>query len=358
MKYIISDIFTKVLSRVLPLLAVAMLASCNGLIYDYEGDCDPHYKVRFVYDRNLKYTDAFAAEVDEVTLYITDSEGRIIWQKYEAGEALKSGHYLMDVEGIAPGTYNLVAWCGNGHKTDFSIPETATRHTHLQSTLLGRTAHDEGWALNGSAVRNDFGDLYHGKAMNVTFSEDEGEHIIEVSLTKDTNDVHVVLQHLSGAPVDETQFLFTIEEENGYLDWDNTILDDEPLTYYAHTVTNGYAGMDVPDYMGDGQGNASSRALTAIGCAVADFQISRITPQKRCFVKIHRKVDKSLVAAIPIADYALMTKGQHRQLSNDDYLDYRDDYSMVLFLDENGRWISSQIYINSWQVILQDVGDI
>ncbi len=354
MKYI-SDIF-KALSRGLPVLAVTMLASCN-MIYDHEGDCDPHYKVRFIYDRNLKYADAFASEVEEVTLYIIDSDGQIIWQKHDAGDELKSGTYLMDVEGIDPGTYSLVAWCGSGHTTDFSIPQDATHHTHLQSTLGGRTAHDDGWDFDGSAVRDDFRDLYHGKVMNVTFPNDEGDHIIEVPLTKDTNDVHVVLQHLSGDPVDETQFLFTIVEENGYLDWDNTILEDEPLTYYVHTVTNGYAGVDVPDYKGDGQGNVT-RAQTAIGCAVADFQISRITPEKRCMVKIHRKADKSLVASIPLADYALITKGEHRSLSNDDYLDYRDDYSLVLFLDENGRWISSQIYINSWQVIIQNVDDI
>ena len=59
------------------------------MIYDEEGDCDPHYKVRFVYDRNLKYTDAFAAEVDEVTLYIVDTDGTIVWQKHEAGDELK-----------------------------------------------------------------------------------------------------------------------------------------------------------------------------------------------------------------------------------------------------------------------------
>ncbi len=357
MKYI-SDIF-KALSRLLPVLAAVSLASCDGMIYDGEGDCDPYYKVRFVYDRNLKYTDAFAAEVDEVTLYIVDTDGNIVWQKHEAGDELKTGSYLMDVEGIEPGTYSLIAWCGSGHKTDFSIRDDATHHTHLQATLGGRTPHDTGWNFAGSAVRDDFRDLYHGKLMDVEFTDRQGTHIFEVRLTKDTNDVHVVLQHLSGDPVDENKFLFTIEEENGYLDWDNTILSDEPIRYYAHTVTNGYAGMDVPDYKGDGEGNEGSRAgiVSAISCAVADFQISRITPQKRCIVRIHRRSDHGLVAEIPIADYAIMTKGKHKKLSDADYLDYRDEYSLVLFLDDNGRWIDSQIYINSWQVILQNVED-
>lgn len=205
-------------------------------------------------------------------------------------------------------------------------------------------------------MRDNFRDLYHGKLADVTFPEEQGTHCFETSLTKDTNDVHIVLQHLSGDRVDDSLFLFTIEEENGKMDWDNTVLPDEPLRYYAHTVTSGYAGLDVPDYTGDGKGN-ESRAVTAVSCAVADFKVSRITPQKRNVVRIYNRNDRSLVAAIPIADYAVMTKGQHSHLSNADYLDYRDDYSMVLFLDENNRWISTQIIINSWHLVLQDYGD-
>ncbi len=68
-------------------------------------------------------------------------------------------------------------------------------------------------------------------------------------------------------------------------------------------------------------------------------------------VKIYRREDNSLVASIPLGDYALITKGKHKQLSDADYLDYRDDYSMVLFLDDNGRWI----YINSWMLVEQQV---
>lgn len=349
----VCDIFRAFLLT-LPVLASVVLTSCDSMIYDDEGDCDPYYKVRFVYDRNLKYTDAFAAEVNEVTLYIVDTDGNIVWQKHEAGDELKTGSYLMDVEGVAPGTYSLIAWCGSGHTTDFSIPESATKHTHLQATLGGRSAHDEGWNFAGSAVRSNFRDLYHGKLMDVTFPDTQGTHVYEISLTKDTNDVHVVLQHLSGDPVDETQFLFTIEEESGLMDWDNTVLPDEPLRFYAHTVRSGSAGVDVPDYTGDGQGGRS-RAITNVSCAVADLQVSRITPQQRNFVRIYRNDDHSLVASIPIADYATMTKGEHAKLSDADYLDYCDDYSMVLFLDDNGRWFDTTIYINSWKVVINHI---
>ena len=78
MKLTLTDI---ALRLVTPLIALASLTACNGLIYDDEGDCDPYYKVKFVYDTNLKFTDAFAAEVSEVTLYVVDpATGNIVWK--------------------------------------------------------------------------------------------------------------------------------------------------------------------------------------------------------------------------------------------------------------------------------------
>ena len=47
-----------------------MLYACDGLIYDGEGDCSVSYRVKFRYDYNMKFADAFAHEVDVVTLYL------------------------------------------------------------------------------------------------------------------------------------------------------------------------------------------------------------------------------------------------------------------------------------------------
>ena len=50
------------------------LTGCDGMIYDDEGDCAPRYKVRFVFDKNLSFADAFSNEVNSVTLYIIDPD--------------------------------------------------------------------------------------------------------------------------------------------------------------------------------------------------------------------------------------------------------------------------------------------
>ena len=45
------------------------LLGCDSVIYDGEGDCSVNYRVKFRYDMNLKFADAFAREVESVTLY-------------------------------------------------------------------------------------------------------------------------------------------------------------------------------------------------------------------------------------------------------------------------------------------------
>ena len=60
------------------------------------------------------------------------------------------------------------------------------------------------------------------------------------------------------------------------------------------------------------------------------------------------------VFRIPIADYALLVKGYYRQdMGDQEYLDRQDEYTMTFFLDE-GEWVSSVIYINSWRVVLNN----
>ena len=42
-------------------------------------------------------------------------------------------------------------------------------------------------------------------------------------------------------------------------------------------------------------------------------------------------------------------------MDDQEFLDREDDYVMTFFLDENHKWISSQILIHSWRVVLNNV---
>ena len=66
-------------------------ASCDRSMFDYEGDCEVHHIVRFRYDMNLKWADAFASEVKSVNLYVFDSDGLFLQEYSGRGPALSTG---------------------------------------------------------------------------------------------------------------------------------------------------------------------------------------------------------------------------------------------------------------------------
>lgn len=329
----------------------AALSGCDSLIYDDQGDCDPYYKVKFVYDYNMKFADAFAVEVNEVTLYVVDAAtGKVVWQKHEAGPALQSGSYAMDVD-VPPGTYTLLAWCGSGHTSSFAVNEHDD-HTELHCRLTDRQAPEGFLAGENSHVRNRILDLYHGKLDAQVFPDEQGVHQYEVHLTKDTNHINVHLQHLSGEPIEPDDFTYTITEANGHLNYDNSIRADEDLTYFPWEVASGAASIITPEMQGsrDGEGLPHHSA-------VAYFTTSRLMANRKATLRIYNSKQEK-VADLPLTDYLKLSR-QHnetlpRPLTDQEYLDYQDQYNVTLLLDENGRWSNATVYVESWRIIIQN----
>lgn len=320
----------------------SMLYACDGLIYDGEGDCSVNYRVKFRYDYNMKFADAFAHEVNTVTLYLLDAEGRVVWQRTEQGEALAADGYAMTVD-VEPGKYDLLVWCGTTDKGSFSIPETAVGN-ELTCTLDRQ--HDPG---NKAFVAEDLDRLFHGWLPEQTFGETEGTYTYTVPLVKNTNNVRVVLQHLSGEAVDKDKFVFTITDTNGSMDWDNALLPDEQVTFYAWHTDAGEAGIASRS---EGTQTVFRAAFSA---AIAELTVPRLVKEQEPRLTVTNKETGGTVFSIPLIGYALLVKGfYNRDMGDQEYLDRQDVYDMVFFLDEGDRWLDTYIYINSWKVVLQN----
>ena len=69
------------------------LTSCNGMIYDQDDDCDPcPTRSASAMTTYLKRADAFANEVNAVTLYVIDpATGKVVWQKTDDSGGGASG---------------------------------------------------------------------------------------------------------------------------------------------------------------------------------------------------------------------------------------------------------------------------
>ena len=334
--------------------SVCLLAfsSCDSWLYEEEGDCSVYYRLKFRYDMNLKWADAFANEVSSVHLYAFDQSGVLAWQREEQIDPATAENYSMLLD-LPAGDYKLLAWCGlqnDGEQEEsFSVPEARvgeTRMEQLQCAL--NRQHDE----TGAYSEDHLYRLFHGTLdVSLPVNDDGGSYEYTMPLTKNTNHIRVILQHLSGEDVNKDDFIFRIDDENGLMAHDNELMPDENINYRPWDIQNVEAGI----------GKDGTRAVSNVKGLAADFTVGRLieTHREKMMLTVTTKEGKT-VARIPVIDYALMGKVYYEKeysypMDEREFLDRLDECVMTLFLDENHNWVSSVIQILSWRVVLSNV---
>ena len=318
-------------------------SSCeNGLIFEGEGDCGVYYRIRFKYDYNIKFADAFAHEVNSVALYVFDENDVLVEEIATTDKnALSSGTFEIPLE-LNPGHYTLLAWGGLMNEESFNM---------LAETKVGETKREElqvkmhrQYDESGKAkVSEDLLPLFHG-TMPLEIKATPGTYTETMSLMKNTNVIRILLHEISGHDIDANKFIFEINDNNGLYGWNNALLDDEMITYSAWHQSTGTADMS----------DMEVKTVTSATVALAELTIGRMRAGNSPVLHIKNRETGEDVFRIPVADYALLVKGNYRERMGDqEYLDRQDEYTMTFFLDE-GEWVSSVIYINSWRVVLND----
>ena len=328
------------------LLLTGSISACDILEEEPE-DCAVY--VRFKYDMNMNFADAFSSSVNSVTLYAFDKDGVLAYQKTEEGDILKQDGYRMRLDGISrteKGEYDFITWAGDADRNEsFIIPMMTVGQSTKEDLIYQLRRAGDG------VVDKDIKDLFHGQTENVQIGRAAAEipgYEVEVPLMKNTNSIRIVLQHLSGKPVDVDKLHFSITDRNGTMNYDNMLLDDEVLTYKAWHKAQGSAGI----------GEEHEGVITEVNLALADLTICRLMAeyepgQEPWLVVTNDQMEQ--VIRLPLVDYALLYKRlRYEDMSDQEFLDREDEYNMTFFLDENYKWINQFIYINSWKVVLQN----
>lgn len=204
------------------LLLLLVLFSCTS-IDETLLECQLY--VRFQYDYNMEFTDAFAAQVNCVDVFVFDKEGTFIMKKSEQGETLGSGSYRMPLS-LPVGEYRIAAWAGMSDA--FEMPELVVGKSILED-LTVRMKRGE------SLVHNKvLKPLWYGEVKNVSFTG-KREQTETVRLIKDTNKFRFILQKSGpGEELDMNDCLFEIRADNGYYDWNNDLLNDDVISYQPY----------------------------------------------------------------------------------------------------------------------------
>ena len=90
---------------------------------------------------------------------------------------------------------------------------------------------------------------------------------------------------------------------------------------------------------------------TPVSVAYAEFSTSRLTTGTSPKLLVRNAADGTDIINIPLVNYLLLLKSDlYAEMGAQEFLDRENEWSLIFFLDDGLRWISTRIVINDWVV--------
>ncbi len=324
----------------LTLAASTALTSC-GIFNEDLPPCPQGVQLRFVYDYNMEFANAFPSQVDCLTLLVYDKEGNYVRTQTAARPETADENWRMTVD-LPAGEYTLLAYGGMDTEHSSFRFNPAPHNSTLSDLTVYLPA-----ALLTSPRGTDLHPLFYGKAQ-VTISATDTEYVQHtIYMMKDTNDIRIVLMNENGQPADADEFVFTITDDNTLFDSMNELIrtPGKETVYSPWDWGNTEVGLN-PDQ-------------TATQVCWAEFSVSRLTTDSGSKLKITRASDGQTVVSIPLVNILLMLKSQHFEaMKNQEFLDRESRWNLTFILAGNGVWAGTTIVINDWVVRINNVDPV
>ena len=97
---------------------------------------------------------------------------------------------------------------------------------------------------------------------------------------------------------------------------------------------------------------ATTRVQTTVASLLFELSTGRLMADSKARLVVHRNWDDRDIIDIPLVDYFLLVKGHYGDITDQEYLDRQDDYSIVFFIDKHSNWyVAGGIFVNSWAVV-------
>lgn len=300
--------FIKTYTRLISSLLLLGASACDYIHDDSLPPCE--FRLHYVYDYNMKFADAFQHEVDQVTLFICDDQGVFLQQRQIEGDELKTNDIRLD---LSPGTYHLVSWAGLDDGT-YRLPQLIPGTSSVEDIRVRTLRQPDG------TQPLELHPLWHSLDTIVVTGLAHEEQTI--GLAKDTNKLRFVLQNVKGDNMDVNDFTFRIIADNGYMDYDNSLLSDPKISYLPYYTENVEIAADP-----DPESTVSDQLV-----AVAEMNTMRLMAGENYRLIVQHKGWEKDVLNINLNNYLLLTKMEGHDISAQEYLDRQDEYSIIFFL--------------------------
>lgn len=332
-------ILNRVLAVTVVMASSVLVSSCDIINEDLE-ECNQGARLRFIYDYNMEFANAFPSQVDCLTLLIYDEGGNFVTSKSASAPEISQESYRMNVD-LPAGTYHFVAYGGmNCPESSFHFTNASTHSDvpDLLNNLEVEMNPDVITAPNGT----DLHKLFYGD-LDLTVPDDALDYIDgTVKMMRDTNDIRILLQQINGEAVEDDAFIYTVSADNTLFNYMNNVIPVNTTLFYPWD--RGQVSV--------GENQYGSETVMAF----AQFSLSRFTLSDRPTLTIRLKKDNKEVLSIPLIPYLLALKNSRWEtMDNQEYLDRENSWDMIFFLDSNYRWINVSILINGYVVRINDI---
>ena len=316
--------------------AALTLPSCDAIHEDLQ-PCPQGVRLRFVYDYNMEFANAFPSQVDCLTVLFYDGEGRYV-ASYAGfpSEDLSNEDWRMVVD-LDPGTYTIIAY-GGMDCADSSFSFTSSPASVSMEQLQVELNPSNLNLPDGEGAR--LHDLFYGDLQVEVEESDTDYRDYTLKMKKDTNNLRVMLQQVDGTAIDEKDFEFKVVDDNTLMGWDNEVIPTQTVEYYPWV-----RGNVSPGELGDGG---------AASVAYAEMSFPRLVTTNSPRLIVTRKADGYTVINIPLNNYLLLMKSEaYASMPAQQFLDRESRWKMLFFL-QGGRWIDTIIEINDWVVSINN----
>ncbi len=312
---------------------ISLLTSC---VYEDETPCP--CEIRFVYDYNMEFADAFPKQVNDVTLFIFDNDGKFVSSRQDQGEHLDAD-YRMSLE-LVPGRYQLVAWAGTcTDKACYNL--TADLKPGLS------TLQDLQLTLNCTAGKYDKNpsDLWQGMLADLKVSATAPTDAT-IPLVKDNNHVKVLLQTTTGEALSKNDYSFAIVDANYCFNYDNTLRSVPNIAYQPYQLDE----VNI-----DNDANPAGRTADGnISALVAELGTLRLMADRSPRFVIRNERKNQEIFNIDLKKYLdMMRLSQYASMPLQEFLDRENTYYVILVMGENpdGTQMMISMQINAWRMV-------
>ena len=305
------------------------------------------YTMHNTEDADGNPADLFAQQVHQVEVFVFDAQGR--WVKTVTDQVSPSSRasrasatYLKPIE-LPAGEYQFVVW-GNRSDDETVLSGTERLETGRVSLRQLETA-DHVTMLSDS--------LFHGMAAQTVTVKNNEEQTVPVSLTKDRNDVRLVVRYraqgqtdVSTYPVPASQTTAYITDSNGAYDFTNAVASTQTFTYQPGRFAPKY------DKLFHGELPEGSYPTEQDYCYVADFSCLRLMKDDTDARIVVKRKDEEVYNK-PLMELITRIDKYRTQ----EALDREDRFLMELLLEYDPADANAviSITINGWKLVDRDI---